>query len=83
MNAPLRTWLFPAIAVLLLPAAFGSVVSAKDADVHRAVDRGLQWLAARQNSRQGYWSGNNGRYPTAMTALAGTALLCEGSISGW
>jgi len=39
---------------------------------------GLEWLAARQ-SRRGSWSANEGRYPTAITAIAGTALLMEGS----
>ncbi|REJ64974.1 MAG: hypothetical protein DWQ31_19770 [Planctomycetota bacterium] len=42
------------------------------------VNRGLAWLARRQ-SRDGRWSAAGGRYPTAMTALAGMALLCEGS----
>ena len=39
---------------------------------------GPHWLEAQQ-SRRGSWSANEGRYPTAMTALAGTALLMEGS----
>ena len=44
----------------------------------RTVERALDWLASRQ-SRVGHWSGNNGRYPTAITAMAGIALLSEGS----
>lgn len=52
--------------------------SADDLDVRRTVDRGLDWLASQQ-SRLGHWSANNNRYPTAMTAMAGIALLCEGS----
>jgi hypothetical protein len=44
----------------------------------RAIHRGLDWLA-RSQSRLGHWGGRDGRYPTAMTALAGTALLAEGS----
>ena len=51
---------------------------AADLDVGEAVSRGLDWLAARQ-SRRGSWTANEGRYPTAMTALAGTAMLMEGS----
>jgi hypothetical protein len=47
-------------------------------DVDRAVPRGLDWLASHQ-ARVGRWTANNGRYPTAMTAMAGIALLCEGS----
>jgi hypothetical protein len=50
----------------------------KEADVQRAVSRGLEWLAGHQ-SRLGRWTANNGRYPTAMTGMAGIALLCEGS----
>ena len=47
-------------------------------DVQEAVEGGLDWLAANQ-SRRGNWTANEGRYTTAMTALAGTALLLEGS----
>lgn len=50
-----------------------------DADgLDRVIGRGLEWLAATQ-SRLGQWSANEGAYSTAMTALAGVALLCEGS----
>jgi squalene cyclase len=46
--------------------------------VEGTVAKGLDWLVRRQ-SRRGSWSANDGRYPTAMTALAGTAMLLEGS----
>jgi hypothetical protein len=54
------------------------------ADWERAVHRGLEWLASQQSGRGtarglGHWTASGGRYPTAMTALAGIALLCEGS----
>jgi hypothetical protein len=49
-----------------------------DERVERTVSRGLDWLASRQ-SRRGSWSANESRYPVAMTALAGTALIMEGS----
>lgn len=42
------------------------------------VDRGLEWLA-KQQYRDGHWEGSGGRYPVAMTGLAGMALLAEGS----
>jgi hypothetical protein len=48
------------------------------ADVRRAVERGLDWLASHQ-SRLGHWTAADGHYPTAMTGMAGVALLCEGS----
>lgn len=41
-----------------------------------SVERGLRWVAQTQ-SRRGHWTAGN--YPTAMTALAGTALLASGS----
>ncbi len=64
-------------------AVFGTVANTagaepRDPEAQRVVARGLDWLAARQ-SRLGRWTANNGRYPTAITAMAGMALLCEGS----
>jgi hypothetical protein len=50
----------------------------KDTRQKTVVSKGLDWLAYTQ-SRTGHWSAKNGAYPTAMTALAGIALLCEGS----
>jgi len=47
-----------------------------DPPVESSVTRGLQWVAQTQ-SKLGHWTA--GSYPTAMTALAGTALLCSGS----
>ncbi len=40
---------------------------------------GLRWLASQQH-RQGHWTAD-GRYPTAMTALAGLALIASGTTS--
>lgn len=50
----------------------------KDPRVDHVVSRGLDWIANTQ-SRVGNWTAVEGRYPTAMTALAGVALLQEGS----
>ena len=63
------------LACLTTAAPPAGAASPKVADV---VDQGLEWLAAKQ-ARRGSWSANEGRYPTAITALAGTALLMEGS----
>jgi len=41
-----------------------------------AIERGLKWVATTQSSL-GHWTAGN--YPTAMTALAATALICSGS----
>ena len=50
----------------------------KDPRVEHVVLRGLEWVANTQ-SRLGSWTAVENRYPTAMTALAGIALLQEGS----
>jgi hypothetical protein len=50
----------------------------KDPRVERCISRGLDWVANTQ-SRLGQWSAKDGLYPTAMTALAGVALLQQGS----
>ena len=42
----------------------------------QAIDRGLKWVSQTQSSL-GHWTAAN--YPTAMTALAGTALIGSGS----
>ena len=54
-----------------------SVLAARLPDTQRnAIDRGLKWLAKNQ-SKLGHWTAQG--YPTAMTALAGTAMICSGS----
>lgn len=65
------------LAVLALTIGAGPAAGA-DSEVRRVTARGLDWLAGHQD-RVGRWTANNGRYPTAMTAMAATALLCEGS----
>ncbi|HLA85842.1 MAG TPA: prenyltransferase/squalene oxidase repeat-containing protein [Thermoguttaceae bacterium] len=74
-------WIAAAIVVLWVccsVADSAAVGAERDIVRRRTVDRGLQWLANTQ-SRMGHWTARNGQYPTAMTALSGTALLCEGS----
>jgi RNA polymerase sigma factor (sigma-70 family) len=44
----------------------------------KAVDRGLKWLTERQH-RDGHWEGADENRPITMTALAGVALLMQGS----
>ena len=67
-----------AVAVLATATATQSAPAASKAEVRRVVDRGLEWLASQQ-SRRGRLTANNGRYPTAITAMSGIAMLCEGS----
>jgi hypothetical protein len=63
-------------AAIAWPSAAPAAVS--EADLNRVISRGLDWLAAHQ-SRLGHWAAGGDRYPTSMTALAGTAFLSEGS----
>lgn len=50
-----------------------------DPAVRRAVDRGLQFLVNSQ-ARSGKWEADaGGRFPVAMTSLAGMALLMDGN----
>jgi len=48
-----------------------------DPQTQDTITQGLDWLVYKQH-KLGHWTAQ-GRYPTAMTALAGLALLCEGS----
>ncbi|NCX98260.1 MAG: hypothetical protein EBX35_06720 [Planctomycetia bacterium] len=71
-TVPLRS---VACAVTWLASLAAAAAPPQAADV---VEAGLEWLAAKQ-SRRGNWSANESRYPTAITALAATALVMEGS----
>ena len=83
-----NSWGFWPIAIAIMGAllATGTAAAAdvRDSEVDRAVTGGLDWLVAHQ-SKMGGWTANgggseaNGGYPTTMSALAGVALLCEGS----
>jgi hypothetical protein len=67
------------VAGALLPAGSRPARGAdRDPKVEAAVEKGLAYLV-REQRRQGYWEANGGQYRVAMTALSGTALLCEGS----
>ncbi|MEM9826261.1 MAG: hypothetical protein AAF958_06715, partial [Planctomycetota bacterium] len=84
-----RRWLLDQARVGLGVAAAGSLVGLfggsrnllQGAESVRqrwqpAIDKGLNWLAKTQSSR-GQW--NTQHYPTAMAALAGTAMIASGS----
>jgi hypothetical protein len=62
-----------AIVALCAPASAGI----ENPRVREVCREGLDWLAFQQH-KLGHWTAQ-GRYPTAMTALAGMAMLCEGS----
>jgi len=75
-----------ALAVLLaLACAVGAEEEVRRPDMvtaktEKAIGKGLKFLA-RNQGRDGSWrnEGMYGSYPTAMTGLAGMALVCEGS----
>jgi len=72
-----RRFLYTIAICTLLHCPTMLCAQVSDADLDRAVSRGLEWLANNQ-SRRGYWT-TEGRYPAAMTGMAGIALLAEGS----
>ncbi len=43
-----------------------------------AIAKGLEWLV-KQQYKDGHWDAGHGQYPVTMTAMAGMALLSEGS----
>ena len=66
-----------AAAATFSPLATKRAEAAKeDPKVEQAIEKGLRWVAKSQSSL-GHWTA--GGYPTAMTALAGTALVGSGS----
>lgn len=77
----LRRFRLPLALIMLTVCCVCAAASASSTPEPRRqhiISRGLDWIANSQ-SRLGHWSANEGRYSTAMTALAGIALLQEGS----
>jgi hypothetical protein len=73
----LAAWVVLVVTVCCLFAPRRAIAEITDPLVKKTITGGLDWLAFQQH-RQGHWNAQ-GRYPTAMTALAGMAMLCEGS----
>ncbi|TWT98612.1 prenyltransferase/squalene oxidase repeat-containing protein [Stieleria varia] len=74
-----RDWLRQAtvLSAIGLSASVGRPVHAEEnAKWEESVRKGLDWLSRTQSSR-GHW--NTQVYPTAMAALAGTAMIASGS----
>lgn len=82
MRAPLNASGIRVLVVLSL-AISGVYLPARDLragidpETEEVIAQGLEWLASQQGNA-GHWTAQ-GRYPTAMTALAGLTFLCEGS----
>jgi squalene cyclase len=64
------------IPVVIAPPVLANTAERRDSKWDLIVRRGLDYLARNQSTR-GQW--NSPPYPTAIAALAGTALLCSGS----
>lgn len=62
--------------VLMASGARGAEPS--PAEIRRAIDNGLAYLANAQ-ARDGHWAADGGMYPVAMTALSGMAFLLDGN----
>ena len=71
-NLALHCVVVSAITVMSIP-----VCAELSPKTQEAVYQGLEWLSFQQH-KAGHWTAQ-GRYPTAMTSLAGLAFLCEGS----
>lgn len=62
----------------LSPSLIAAPKAPRDPKTDEVVERALGYIVKSQR-RQGNWEANGGQYSIAMTALSGTALLCEGS----
>ena len=78
------SWLVPflLLAMSVAPPQSVSAADGLDRSMRKTVDdrvrKALDYLS-REQRRQGYWQANSGQYRVAMTALAGMAMLAEGS----
>src|SRR5947209_4220777 len=67
-----------AVALGLLPGAAPARADELPKKYQEMADRGLEWLA-KQQFRDGHWEAAGGQFSSAMTGVAGTTLLMEGS----
>ena len=75
----IRLFCMLVISWAVLAAGTSAPAAKTDPKVKQAIGKALEWLAKTQRPKQGFWEANGGQYRVAMTALAGTALLAEGS----
>ncbi len=76
--APAAALSAAAVALVCVPAPAQEAGMKKKVDVDTVVEKGLEWLK-RTQAPDGHWEAQGGQYPTTMTALAGMAMLMEGS----
>jgi hypothetical protein len=67
----------PVAATLFHPLGTTAHASRGNPRWESAIERGMGWVARSQSPIRGNWTAGN--YPTAMTALAGTAMICSGA----
>jgi squalene cyclase len=75
-RALLKLGLATSLGTTLAPSSSSLAATAPVDKVQKAVDRGLAFLVSKQ-SRVGGWADES--HQTAITSLAGTALICSGS----
>lgn len=71
----IRYTLLLAAIVVFAPTARADEIPEK---YQGTVKKGLDWIVKQQH-KDGHWGANGDQYPVSMTALAGLALLMEGS----
>src|SRR5262245_9114722 len=78
----MRSLLAGSLALALLPLCAPTSARADSVpkEYQPMIDKGLGWLAKQQH-KDGHWEGDleGRRFPVAMTAMSGVALLAEGS----
>jgi squalene cyclase len=76
----MKSRLLVALPAILLVSLVSSSARGDELDqkAQAATKRGLEWLAKQQH-RDGHWETPGGQFQTAMTGIAGMALLMEGS----
>src|SRR5262249_56480062 len=80
-RTPMRAATGPAAVLAGLLCLGGATPARADqipAEYRKTVHDVLKWLAEQQ-AKDGHWEAFGGQYPITMTAMAGMALLCEGS----
>jgi squalene cyclase len=75
---PVIRWLLSAAVCFGLMTGAQAQDAKKKIDVDGTIEKGLEWLKKTQ-AADGHWEAQGGQYPTSMTALAGMAMLMEGS----
>lgn len=73
-----RLWRLPEIGQPATPTRRPTATDEIAPKHRQAIDKALAYLVKAQHA-DGHWEAANGQFPVAMTALAGMALLMEGS----